>query len=100
MEQLMKFKENMHLGDWTHSKEDVNKDQHNQSKRQTLPKYQLPSTLQPSNAETRGMKARMNNSIDKQSKSNMIYPYRNSSANPKKPLDCQFNGQMEQITQR
>jgi hypothetical protein len=32
----------------------------------------------------------MNNSVDKNSKNNGIYPYRNTSANPKKGMD-QYN---------
>jgi hypothetical protein len=41
----------------------------------------------------------MNNSMEKQNKSNGIYPYRNTSVNNKKILE-QYNVPMEQITER
>jgi hypothetical protein len=81
LDQLTKFKENMHLGDWSHQKEEKEP----QHKRETMPKYQLlPTHMQ--NSEVRGMKPKVSNLADKQSKIG-IYPYRNTSANSKKNGD-------------
>lgn len=81
----------MHLSDWTQPEEKsvpcIRKD--------TQAQYHLPPSSQ-SNADNRGLRARLNNSVDKP-KSNSTNSYRNTSVNSKKNIE-NYNMPMEQIT--
>ena len=105
MEQLMKFKENMNLGQWNKSRDHEKFNKSTQSRE--MPVSQPPNkSLHASNrlnqsTESRPYKPRVNNSIEKPDKP-MIYPYRNSSvnhSNSRKALES-YPVPMEEITER
>lgn len=78
MEQLLKFKENMHLGDWQQKQDNyVEKGQQNKSS-----KYQLTETVKNSNSEHKELRGKSNSSLEKP-KANM-YQHRGTSVNTKK----------------
>lgn len=92
MEQLLKFKQNMHLGDWVPTEDKLTVPLKKQQK------YQLPTPNQNPASEARGLKARMNNSVDKLTKTNALAnPIRNTSTHHKKAMDP-YPAPMEQIT--
>lgn len=84
----------MHLSDWTQPEEKNVPC----SKKDTQTHYHLPSSNQ-GNPESRGLRARLNNSVDK-AKNNVVGSYRNTSVGPKKNLESYNNMPMEQITER
>lgn len=83
----------MHLSDWTQPDE-----KHVPCpKKDTQTHYHLPSSNQ-GNPEDRGLRARLNNSVEK-AKNNAGSSYRNTSVGTKKNLE-NYSMPMEQITER
>lgn len=91
MEQLLKFKENMHLGGWQHREDNyVEKNVQNQGN-----KYQLSEAVKNSSSEHRGFRNKSNSSLEKPK--NNTYQNRGTSVNNKKSTEP-YQVPMEQIT--